>query len=271
LVNGVKILQKSENKLIIEDKLTIENRLLKKIFATYFGKFLEIPMLILIRFIEKIFLKNFRYYFYRKTQKYWGGKVIPVKQSISSEVEVRPSQEIFELVKRAEVVAITDCFCRTNIYHDKNCKAPVHTCIILARGQYLHEIDKMGFNMKVPKEKVFKILELSEKWGLVHQLIHFPNKDFFYVICNCCPCCCAVLSTYRIFGEQTYLIKPSDFIVKYEADLCNNCGLCLNYCHFGAIKKDGSSKIITNLELCKGCGLCVSHCPQNARILIPRK
>ncbi|MHA1310061.1 MAG: ATP-binding protein [Candidatus Helarchaeota archaeon] len=249
----------------------MKNASIKKRLSTYFGKFLEIPMLTFVRIIEKLFIKNFRYYFYRKIHNVWGGRVIPVKQTISTEVEVRPSQEIYELVQRAEVVGITDCFCRTLFYHDKNCKAPVHTCIILARGQNLEEIDNAGFNMKISKEEIFKILKLADEWGLVHQLIHFPNKDFFYVICNCCSCCCVVLNTYKLFGEQTYLIKPSDFIVQYNVEKCSGCGICIDYCQFNAIKFTNDKKVETNLKLCKGCGLCVSHCPENARILVARQ
>ncbi|MBD3229243.1 MAG: 4Fe-4S dicluster domain-containing protein [Candidatus Lokiarchaeota archaeon] len=244
---------------------------LKKHISHFFGIFFEIPMLILIRLIEKLFIKNFRYYFYRRLHNLWGAKVIPVKKTISTEVEVKPSQEIFELIKRADVIGIADCFCRTYIYHDKTCKAPVHTCIILSKGQHLSEIDRMGFKFNKNKQEVFKILKLAEKWGLVHQLIHFPNKDFFYVICNCCPCCCAVLSTYKMFkGEQTYLIKPSEFIISVNKKKCIGCGECIEYCHFGAIKFGKDGKLETRLELCKGCGLCVSHCDNEARILIPR-
>lgn len=243
-----------------------------KRIAQIFGRYFEIPMLIIIRLIERLFIKNFRYYFYRKTSHFWGGKVIPVRESINPEIKVKPSQEIFELVKRADVIGVADCFCRTYIYHDKSCKAPVHTCIILSKGQSLEEIDHMGFEMNKTKEEVFKILELAEKWGLVHQLIHFPNKKFFYVICNCCSCCCAVLSTYKLFkGEQTYLIKPSDFIINFNSDLCTKCGNCIEYCHFDVIKKNDDGEIETDIELCKGCGLCVSHCDYGARILVSRK
>jgi len=243
---------------------------INKIKATFFGKFFEIPLLLLVRFVEKFLIKNIRYYLFKKTNKIWGGKVIPLRESISSEVEIKPSQEIFELVKRAEVVGVVDCFCRSYIYHDKSCKAPVHTCIILSEAKHIDEINKLGFNMKISKDEIYKILKIAEKWGLVHQLIHFPNKDFFYVICNCCPCCCAVLNTYKLFGEDTYIIKPSEFIVSIDENKCSNCGICLNYCYFNAIKIDNNNRIITDLNRCKGCGLCVSHCPNNARILILR-
>ncbi|MHA1129547.1 MAG: ATP-binding protein [Candidatus Helarchaeota archaeon] len=250
---------------------------LKKWLGTAFGRYFEIPMLILIRFLEKTFLKNIRYYFYRKTSNLWGGIVVPIREAIHPSIEVSISQEIIEIAKRSGILGATPCFCRTNIYHDHECKAPVNTCLIMGQGRYIKELEKLDTFSYISLEEVEKVLRQADEYGLVHQLIHFPGPEFFYVICNCCDCCCAVLSTYKKFGtyikthgDQLYLIKPSDFIAIVDIDKCTGCGKCISRCKFYAIEiKDGKSVTITSN--CKGCGLCSTGCPTGARRLVLRK
>ena len=115
---------------------------LKKKLGVVFGRYFEIPMLLLIRFLEKFFLKNIRYYFYKKTSHLWGGIVVPIKEAIHPSIEVTTSQEIIEIAKRAGILGVTPCFCRTNVYHDHRCKAPVNTCLIMGSGQYIKELEQ---------------------------------------------------------------------------------------------------------------------------------
>jgi electron transport complex protein RnfB len=96
------------------------------------------------------------------------------------------------------------------------------------------------------------------------------------VICNCCDCCCAVLSTYKrlgnqikVHGDQLYLIKPSDFIAQVDNDKCDGCGVCLSRCKFYAIEIK-NEKSVTIAANCKGCGLCATGCPTGARKLVLR-
>lgn len=50
------------------------------------------------------------------------------------------------------------------------------------------------------------------------------------------------------------VIRPSD---------CIDCGLCWEYCRFGAVRKDGSdaAKFSIDTSFCEGCGVCVKFCP----------
>jgi len=250
---------------------------LKKKLGTFFGKQLEIPMLLLIRFLEKTFLKNIRYYFYRKASHYWGGIVVPIKEAINPEISLTTSQEIIEIARRSGVTGVIPCFCRTYVYHDHECRAPVRTCITLGKGQYIKELEKNEIFTRISLQEIEIILKQADEYGLVHQLIHFPGPEFFYVICNCCDCCCAVLSTYKRlknhikqFGDPLYLIKPSNFIVKVDVELCQGCQICLSRCKFYAIEMKGT-KSLTIESNCKGCGLCATKCPTGARKLFLRE
>lgn len=54
-----------------------------------------------------------------------------------------------------------------------------------------------------------------------------------------------------------------------DRELCTDCGLCLDYCRFNAIKMSGDSQSgelsfhIDQLD-CEGCGLCAHICPEQA-------
>ena len=47
-----------------------------------------------------------------------------------------------------------------------------------------------------------------------------------------------------------------------DADLCSNCGICIDACRFHAIEQNGQVKV--NPINCEGCGLCVYLCPNKA-------
>ncbi len=64
------------------------------------------------------------------------------------------------------------------------------------------------------------------------------------------------------------LIKSSEKfwsgkIAQIDYDKCSNCGVCLDYCHFNAIKYNSEKYIIDEVN-CEGCSLCSHLCPQNA-------
>ncbi|MHA1378361.1 MAG: ATP-binding protein [Candidatus Helarchaeota archaeon] len=248
------------------------NPTFKRAISKFFSRFFEVSMLTILKWLEKITKIHFLYYTARGPFKnHFGGKVVPLNIAVHPEVQVSTSQDILEIVKRSGVFAIGKCYCRTSSYHDKNCKAPVETCILIADPQYIDEVEKQGYWAKVPYEKIEKTLKMADEYGLVHQLIYFPNSKLYYVICNCCSCCCAVISTYKKFRNTLpWFVIPSDFIAKIDDSLCKNCGTCILRCHFNALTKDQNNNIIFIAENCKGCGLCATKCPTGAIKLVKR-
>ncbi|MBU7027196.1 MAG: 4Fe-4S binding protein, partial [Theionarchaea archaeon] len=51
--------------------------------------------------------------------------------------------------------------------------------------------------------------------------------------------------------------------------VCNDCGLCIERCQFGAWEFD-EDDVVFNIDHCFGCGLCVSSCPAGAVSLVKR-
>lgn len=252
---------------VFESKL---DKLLKKIpplgrlLSSLFGIF-EFYILEFFRKIDK----KFNIYTLGTVNKYilkgrWGGKVVPLDKNIDVDTKFATSQEILALLTKSNVVGISWCYCRAiqRKYNIPNCDHPIHTCIHLGFGESLYEIPFKSSNLKkVTKGEIKELLEQCDERGLVHQLIYFPNPQFYYLVCNCCSCCCVVLNKFLKSGSPQ-MIK-SDFIAETDLELCINCGNCETWCNFGA-------RVITNGKLhfdsirCFGCGICISKCPNKA-------
>jgi ferredoxin len=253
------------------DKILERVPLMGKIMSSLFG-LVEVYLLEFFRKLDDKFnitTINFvnRYLFKGR----WGGKVIPLGLNMSTETRFLPSQEILSLLSRSNVVGIATCYCRdTQRKHSKepNCDHPINTCIHISTGKSLYDVPFKSENLKkVSKQEIRNLLEECDRRGLVHQIIYFPNPKFYYVVCNCCSCCCEVMNKF-LKGGSPQMIK-SDFIAETNYELCNDCGDCEAWCHFGArIIKDQKLKFLP--ELCFGCGICISKCPNNAILLRSR-
>jgi len=57
---------------------------------------------------------------------------------------------------------------------------------------------------------------------------------------------------------------------KIDYSLCSDCGICLDYCRFGAISLNGD-KIEISETSCDGCRLCSRICPENAISMIQNR
>jgi len=237
---------------------------LGRLLSSLFGLF----ELFILEFFRKID-KKFHIYTFGIVNKYvlkgrWGGKVVPLNKNISVETKFASSQEILGLLSKSKVVGISWCYCRAiqRKYNKPNCDHPLHTCIHLGFGESLYEIPFKSSKLKrVTKSEIKELLEKCDERGLIHQLIYFPNPQFYYLVCNCCSCCCVVLNKFLKTGSPQ--IIKSDFIAETDLNLCENCGECEIWCNFGA-------RIICNDQLqfnsirCFGCGICISKCPNNA-------
>ena len=50
--------------------------------------------------------------------------------------------------------------------------------------------------------------------------------------------------------------------IKFNAEKCSLCGVCVEKCPFGALTIEGDG--ITVGDTCRMCGLCVRQCPEKA-------
>ena len=228
----------------------------------------EIPMLQVLNYINAHISPNFMIKFIKTFfEGKWGGRVVPLNINIPAETQYLPRQEILEIISRSRVFSIGICYCRTK---HKNCDHPTHTCIGLTPlpGKSLHDIHYRDAKFKrVSKEKIVDILNDCDDRGLVHQLIYFPSPNYFYVICNCCTCCCEALHNYKKFLSPQ--IVKSDFVEQTALNKCVNCGTCVEFCPFDA-RVVINERLVVNQSKCFGCGLCINKCPEKAIKLLKK-
>ncbi|MEE8392061.1 MAG: 4Fe-4S binding protein [Anaerolineae bacterium] len=108
-------------------------------------------------------------------------------------------------------------------------------------------------------------LRAEDERGHVH---HAFFKDAmlnrFYAICNCCACCCGALQSHQ---RGTPMLASSGYVSRIDADLCIGCGICTDFCQFGALSMEGDIVAVDAIA-CMGCGVCVSKCAEGALSLV---
>jgi len=194
----------------------------------------------------------------------WGTRVVPIGKAIHPKTEILPYQEFEEVLMRSEVQGIGECWCRTTF---KNCDRPTNTCILLGFPGNRLDLENKGHVAKVSRDEIRAVIKRAEEAGLVHELIRAGDDDTYYVICNCCPCCCAGLRGLVEFGNKGVI--HSEFIPQTN-DNCEGCGTCLGRCYFNA-RTLADGKIVVDPEKCLGCGLCCTGCPNEANFLVKRQ
>ncbi len=235
-----------------------------KAISALFGLF-EVPLLDLFAWLHKNTGLDFYNNLMRQMTKVYGSRVIPLNVSIDTKNLVSPTEEILSLVRRVEGLSIGYCYCRSKYKH---CDNDVWTCIHVGTAESIKELATRKQTRSATLQDVERIIKKANEAGLVHQLITAPNSEYFYVICNCCPCCCVMLNSAIRYGMKNAAIS-SNFIIAKEDERCTGCGVCITRCHFGAqvICEEG---VLVERTKCVGCGLCISTCPENALSLIRR-
>ncbi len=184
-------------------------------------------------------------------------RVIPVNIAVEPEIRVAAFEDIKQIVEKAANLAVTNCTCRLV---DGDCGKPVEVCIQCNRSaDYALE---RGTGRRISKEEALAMLKMCEEAGLVHVVNNV--KSIGHVICNCCDDCCINWPSPRQAGVN--FAAPSRFTVACDLDLCTECAICLDRCHFDAIDMDNKTERIDE-ERCMGCGLCVVTCPTGALTL----
>lgn len=189
-------------------------------------------------------------------------RVIPVEQSVTSLTRVHPYEEVARLIDSVDFIALGECACRVSI---KACDKPTEMCLIFdGTGRFLVQ---RKFAREISKEEAHRVLDLAEQAGLVHTSNNSADRPAF--ICNCCSCCCTILTCHTQLGIP-HAFAPSAFQVGIDAEACTGCGICTDdRCPMGAIDISGNTAVPSS-EKCIGCGLCVSACPTQAIKLVRR-
>lgn len=184
-------------------------------------------------------------------------ETIEVNKSLKVEHDILPFEKVREYLKGQKIFAVQPCSCRIAAKLSGNpCKrSEGNFCVstgILAKHLIHQDMAK-----EVSYQELIEIMKKAEKEGLVHHTINMKKTSIF--MCNCCPCCCGVLSQKEDY--KVYIAK-SNMQPELNEMNCVLCRVCETVCPVRAISINGNVKI--DLDRCIGCGLCASHCNNRA-------
>jgi len=193
----------------------------------------------------------------------FSSKVVPVRESLTTQQWVVPTEQVIEFLRNARSFALTDCTCRS---HYQRCDNPLEVCFLIndAADRYVAE----GIGRSVSLEEAVEALRQANERGLVHLTVYEPAQ-YVYAVCSCCSCCCHDLQFLRLYGRND-LIAHSEYIAQTDREACTHCGDCIERCLFEArVWQDG--RMSYNAAACYGCGLCVTVCPAEATVMQRRE
>jgi Pyruvate/2-oxoacid:ferredoxin oxidoreductase delta subunit len=187
----------------------------------------------------------------------FSSKVVPVSQSLEAETWVLPSEQVMQILRTADFIALTDCECRT---HYGRCDNPVEVCLLL--DDIGEEIVSRGQGRHLSLTEAGEVVDRANDSGLVHLSLYRPDHRV-YAVCSCCSCCCHDLQIVRHFQRDELMVR-SEYVAVTDEGLCIHCGDCIDRCVFGARAWSEDGEVQYDAEACFGCGLCVTSCPTEA-------
>ncbi|MBU2549671.1 MAG: 4Fe-4S binding protein [Proteobacteria bacterium] len=183
---------------------------------------------------------------------------IPVGRSLDISLPVATYNDVRQIVRQQELIAVAPCLCRVQAgLLDQGCGKPLDVCFTFGSGAR-HYIDR-GAGREVSQEEALELLTQAEAAGLVPQPTNSQSPNG---MCNCCGDCCAGLRALKMLDKPARAVQ-SDYCAVVDPDACTGCEICLDRCQMEAIAIEEEVARV-DPDRCIGCGLCVTTCPAEA-------
>ncbi len=187
-------------------------------------------------------------------------QVIPVNQSVSTELEIHNFQKAEQLIESAASWGVRDCICRKQkSLIGEGCDYPKEVCLAFAPNKE-NAFKDSELTKPITKDEALRLLSVAEEAGLIHCTYNVQSGMNF--LCSCDVCCCGVLRGVEKLENPRDYIK-TDFVMTVNADLCTGCETCIERCQFGALSIPEDVTVV-DPKRCIGCGVCAVVCPEDA-------
>ena len=195
-------------------------------------------------------------------------QTLPIEKEIPFNQEALPYERVSTIIENGQSFLVNECICKKEKGLLGNpCDRPLGVCLAIAPLPGVFDDSPLG--QVISKEEAHELLTKTEEAGLVHLTGNVQTGQIY--ICNCCGCCCGVLSGINELGISASKVVNSHYYAEIDEDKCTVCGLCADErCQVNAIEeRDDAYQIIR--ERCIGCGLCIDPCPGEAIHLVRKK
>ncbi|MFC2060834.1 4Fe-4S binding protein, partial [Chloroflexota bacterium] len=196
-------------------------------------------------------------------------RIVPRWRSIDGIPGVMPWEDIREILKTQETIALVPCPCKRS-FRNRECGLTDETCLNVGRTA-MYNLGR-GVGRKLTYEEALDFCEQTDELPFVHITIN--QKSINMLVCNCHWCCCElILPLLRQDKYKTWEgLAKSRFEATVEPEKCHACKICVERCQFEAAQMKyhsefGVERAYIDSEKCMGCGCCVISCPGEARAM----
>lgn len=205
------------------------------------------------------------------------GRALVAETALSEDdlSEVLEWERATHLVGDAELHGVSMCYCHHKAQHlGKECERPTVTCLSIGMGA--DWLIRRNLAKQISKEESMDIMVQSREMGLVQTADNVQKEVSF--ICNCCGCCCGMLSAMNYHGLSN-AVHTSNYIAEIDKEACKGCAKCAKKCPIKAIemkeeqKEDGKKNKWAEVDksICLGCGVCHGQCKFESIAMKKRK
>ena len=150
-------------------------------------------------------------------------QVLPVEGEISEVEDVLPYEKVSTIIENGQAFLVNDCVCKKEqALLGKPCDRPLQVCLAIAPIPGI--FDKAPYGRVVTRAEAYELLKKTEEAGLVHLTSNVQYGSYY--ICNCCKCCCGVLSAINRLGLPAAKVVNAHYCAEIDPEKCVNCGLC---------------------------------------------